>query len=69
MTTTFEGSIRLQAAGLGNDIKLIDLMDGTSYRLPKEMVDDHGSGSLILEHIPIKDYPLVLTFGNFAENA
>jgi len=69
MTTTFEGSIRLQAAGLGNDIKLIDLMDGTIYRLPKEMVDDHGSGSLILEHIPIKDYPLVLTFGNFAENA
>ena len=69
MTTTFEGSIRLQAAGLGNDIKLIDLMDGTIYRLPKEMVDDHGSGSLILEHIPIKDYPLVLTFGNFAEDA
>jgi len=65
MTTSFESTISLQTAALKGELKLIDLIDGTIYKLPDDMVQDKGNYQLILKNIPIKDYPLMLTFGDF----
>ena len=65
MTTEFESTVTLQAAALDGDISLVDLLDGSIYRFPDNMVEDLGGGRRLLKNIPIKDYPLLLTFGAF----
>ena len=63
MTTDFESTISMQVVPFG-EIKLVDLLDGTIYKLPESMIEDND-GCLTLKNIPIRDYPLLLTFGDF----
>ena len=63
MTTDFESTISMQVVPFG-EIKLVDLLDGTIYKLPESMIEDND-GYLTLKNIPIRDYPLLLTFGDF----
>ncbi|MDF2926770.1 MAG: hypothetical protein K0R57_5684 [Paenibacillaceae bacterium] len=65
MTTEFESTVSLQTAALPGDVKLIDLLDGTVYRFPESMLEATGKHLLTFRNIPIKDYPLLLTFGDF----
>jgi hypothetical protein len=65
MTTDYEGTITMQAVTLGKDVKLVDPMDGSVYEIPQSMIEDCGDGCLIFKHLPAKDYPLLLTFGDF----
>lgn len=65
MTTEFTGTVTLMTAGLPGPIRLIDPMDGKVYDLPEACVEDMGS-ALRLRHLPLKDTPLFLTFGDFA---
>lgn len=67
MLTTREwvSTITLQTAGLGNKISLIDPMDGSIYSIPEDMIEPDGAGIYLLKNIPVKDYPLILTFGDF----
>ena len=76
LSTEFESTVSIEASLLSNDIKLVDLYDGTIYRLyynpdnpadPKNMFRDLGNGSFELIHVPIKDYPMLLTFGDFID--
>ena len=46
------------------DMKLIDLMTGDIFELPDSMVD-RDAALTTLRNIPIRDYPLLLTFGDF----
>jgi len=63
----YEATVTLQIAGLGKNFKLVDLMDGSVYKIPENMIEDQGYGCYKLINIPIKDYPLMLTFDNFEE--
>jgi hypothetical protein len=64
MTTDFESTVTIQVAALDARIQLINLLDGTIYEIPSNMIEDED-GCLLLKNIPIKDYPLLLTFGDF----
>ncbi len=64
MTTEFESTITIQTAGLEGKIRLINLLDGTIYSL-SDLVEDKGDNRYWLKNIPITDYPLLLTFGDF----
>lgn len=65
MTTEFESTVTIQIAALKGDVKLIDLMDGCVYQIPEAMVEISSENCYMLKNIPIKDYPLLLTFGDF----
>ena len=64
MTTEFESTVTIQVAALDPKISLIDLMDGSIYEIPSGMIE-YEEGCIMLKNIPIKDYPLLLTFGEF----
>ena len=65
MTTEFESTFTLQVAGLGNEVKLVDPMDGSVYKLPENMVETSEEGHMSLKNVPIKDYPMALVFGDY----
>ncbi len=67
MTISFEGVVSLLAVMPGLDARLVDPMNGTGYKIPANMTEDLGSGVIKLDFLPIKDYPLALTFGEFFE--
>lgn len=65
MTTSYKSSITVEVFTEYKEIKLVDIMDGSIYRIPEEMIEDKGDGVIIIKELPIKDTPLVLSFGNF----
>ena len=67
MTTDFESTITLDLCSLKGELHLIDLMDGTIYDIPESMIEPVRSTTIRLKNIPIKDYPLLLTIGDFAQ--
>ncbi len=66
MTAEFASTISLKAMGLGAEVHLIDLYDGSVYALPEKAVAVAG-GIVTLRHVPIRDYPMLLVFGDVAE--
>ena len=40
-------------------------MDGSIYEIPESNIEDKGDGVKVIKELPIKDTPLVLTFGDF----
>lgn len=89
LTETYEATISMHSALPGNP-RLIDLLDGSVYDIPEDMIalstpskrwDDNGNivtipaeetfnpaiNFKLFSHLPIKDYPLLLTFGDFAD--
>ena len=54
MTTDFESTITVDVANLGNDIKIVDLMDGSVYKIPDNMIDDLGYNVYRLKIFPLK---------------
>jgi len=53
------------AAGRAGDPHLVDLMTGAIYEIPASMIRDEGNGCIRLLHLPVLDYPLLITFGDF----
>ena len=45
-------------------MELIDLVDGTVYEIPENQIEEDGPYRKLL-HLPLRDYPLLLTFGDF----
>ena len=64
MTTEFEGTITLDCAICGKKAKLVDPMDGSIYEIPEEIAVADGHGGYQYKHLPVKDYPLFLVFGD-----
>ncbi len=67
LTTSYESTISLECAALPEPVVLIDLVTGSVYRIPDSMIETNGRGILKLLHLPLRDYPLLLSFGGFAD--
>ena len=60
----YEGSVTFELTGLTGDVRLIDPMDGNIYELGDDVVSKYDH-LYSFKNLPIKDYPLILTFGDF----
>lgn len=67
LTTTFESTVSFRATNIKGDIHLVDLLYGDIYEIPADMIEDSGFGTVTIKNIPVTDYPLLLTFGDFAK--
>ncbi len=67
LSSTYEGTISFSIAGLSRDVRLIDLMDGKIYQLAEDMIESSDEYSFLLKNLPIKDYPMLLSFSRFEQ--
>lgn len=67
LTTSYESFISVEAAALPEPLRLIDLIDGQVYELDPDKVIRDKTGYVRCMHIPLRDYPLLLCFGDFAD--
>ena len=65
LTTDSEGTVTLQFAMLPEKLRLVDLITGDIYTIPADMITTDGHSTTTVSHLPCKDYPLALTFGDF----
>ena len=69
MTTEFFGTVSFAVSGKDiplSDIHLIDPLDGSVYEIPESMMRVGSNGKLVrFDHLPVTDYPLFLTFGDY----
>ena len=69
MTTDFESTVTFEVAVKGlirEKIRLVDPMDGSVYTVPDTVMKSAANGHVLrFEHLPVRDYPLFLTFGDF----
>ncbi|MBE6613341.1 MAG: hypothetical protein E7632_12720 [Ruminococcaceae bacterium] len=66
MSTNFESTISFNVAAVKGEPRVVDLLSGKIYAIPAEMIEQKGTG-YVIKNVPITDYPLLLTFGDFAE--
>lgn len=66
LTVDLESSVTLSFIGQQQDVRLVDPYDGKVYAVNADrvLIDN---GVLTLVNMPLKDYPLLITFGDFAE--
>ena len=65
MTTSYSASVSFELRGFEGEPRLIDLKDGRIYSFGENDFTEAG-GVMRFSHIPVNDYPLVITFGDFA---
>ena len=63
MTTDLESAVTFNCADLG-DVRLVDPLDGTIYEIPPQIMQRDAFGSIKFSLLPIRDYPLILIFGD-----
>lgn len=61
----YEGSVTFEIAGVTGEACLVDPMDGSVYEIGEDILKRTEEGLYVFEHLPVRDYPLILTFGNF----
>ena len=61
----FEGSATFELSGVSGEVRFIDPMDGAIYEIGEKIMQDKGNGLFKFTNIPVKDYPLIITFGEF----
>ena len=66
LSTSFESTVSFRGYMLPRDIKVVDLIDGKIYKVPENRLEQTDIYSVI-KNIPVKDYPMLLTFGDFVE--
>ncbi len=66
LTTTFESTVSFRVTNVPGDIRFIDPLTGDIYEIPESMIEKSGFGTVTLKNIPVTDYPLFITFGDFA---
>ena len=63
LTATYEGTVTFCLFGTDKDsLSIVDLADGSVYKLPDSMVEETGHGGLRLKNLPISDSPVALVF-------
>ena len=65
MTTSYEGTVSMQIFSRYDKVRLIDIMDGSVYEIPETIMQRDKFGTYIIKNLPIKDTPMILTFGEF----
>lgn len=63
LTSDYIGTVTLEASCLGDEIYLVDIMDGSVYEIPETIMSKDGFGNVKFAHLPIKDTPMALIFG------
>lgn len=67
MSVDFEGTVSVNISAIKGEIRLINPYDGVVYNIPDSIKEVCENGTVRLTNLPIKDYPLILTFGDFCE--
>ena len=66
MTTSFRSEMTIEIfSEYGKDFRLVDVMTGSIYEIPEEMIEDRGDNVYFIHNLTIKDTPLVLVMGEF----
>ncbi len=65
MTTSYKSLINIQFYSEYKKFRLVDIMDGSIYEIPDDMIEDKGNNVYDICGLPVKDTPLILTFGDF----
>ena len=65
LTTSYSSTISIEAADIKGGIRLVDLVDGKIYMIPENLIERNNNGAVILKNLPLLDYPLMITFGDF----
>ena len=60
----YESSVTFELSGMPSGVHLIDPMDGAIYELPETVVTEKN-GLYSFKNLPVRDYPMILTFGDF----
>ena len=63
----YEGTVTFELAGIDGDVRLVDPMDGSVYAIPEDVMVKGESGLYTFKNMPVIDYPLIITFGEFFE--
>lgn len=64
MTTTYEGTVSLDVYNEKTEnVRIIDLRDGTLYRLSETMIEKIGVNGIRFKNIPVSDVPMAILFG------
>lgn len=66
--TTFESTVSFSCAMLPEKVRLIDPLNGDIYEIPEDILEIKENGHIKLKNLPILDYPLFITFGEFFDN-
>lgn len=66
MTTSFESTFSCKIYGVNGIPRLVDLRDGSVYEFDKDVVVMNND-YCYLKNIPVRDYPMLITFGDFIE--
>lgn len=61
----YEGSVTFELSGVKGDVHLIDPMDGSIYEIPEDVMCKKENNLYSFKNLPVKDYPLIITFGEF----
>lgn len=62
---TYDGTVTLELPEESREIRLTDLMTGDIYELPESLLLRSKGGVTHLNHLPLKDSPILITFGDF----
>jgi hypothetical protein len=65
LTSQYEGSVSLWVARLSANCRLIDPLTGIIYEIPEKCFSQKSDSQYVLEYMPLLDYPLLITFGDF----
>ncbi len=63
LTTDFQATVTLQIVCDCDTVYLADLIDGSIYELPEDMMEKDAFGCIQFNHLPVKDTPMLLLFG------
>ena len=66
LRSDYSACTTISVYGVDQHVKLIDLYSGEVYDIDKNKIE-YENGEMKLNSIPLTDYPLLLTFGDFAE--
>ena len=65
MTSSYEGTVTMEVCSNYEKVRVIDIMDGSIYRIPDNMMERDKYGMYVIKNLPIKDTPMMITFGDF----
>ena len=61
----YESSVTFELSGVSGEVRLIDPMDGSIYSFGESVMTKTENNLYRFKNIPVKDYPLIITFGDF----
>lgn len=65
LTTSVEAVTKVTFFTEYKDFKIVDVIDGSIYEIPEDMIEDKGHGTYQIKDLPVKDTPLLLIMGDF----